>query len=418
MHRVRQSLPYWSDLGWAAEVVCVDPRLVNAPRDEFLAEILPSSVPVHRVGGFDLRWARLPGLGTLGIRTLRSLRKELLDLLRDSGDGTGCCVYFSTTQFIVHSIAPELRRRFPCLALAMDYQDPWVNTYYNENPQVPKPGGALKFRFTQAIARRQEPRVLRAMNGITAVSPAYRTMLSQRMPWVEDKAWLVLPFGGAMSDFEALQNLGPAQPFFDPHDGFEHWVYVGRGGSDMSFAVRALFRAFRQAKQRQPDLDRVRWHFLGTNYAPAEKTVATIRPIAVEEGVGDWVQEVSVRIPYGSALRCMVDADALILPGSNDPGYSASKIYPCILARKPLLALFHRESSVHDILQRTGGGLGIQFNARSSTDEIARQVSQQWMESEDRQRIPATDWTAFSPYTDRSMTEKLSSFLDSLCQGL
>ena len=58
--------------------------------------------------------------------------------------------------------------------------------------------------------------------------------------------------------------------------------------------------------------------------------------------------------------------------GSDDPGYTASKIYPYILAEKPLLAIFHEESSVVRILQETNAGTVVTFKTGESVEEVAR----------------------------------------------
>ena len=414
MQRVRQSLPYWRNLGWNLEVVAVAPEQVNAPRDPFLSKILPPEVSVHRVKALSLKVGRLPGLGSLGLRSFAAIKAKVFSLLRDSGDGSGHCVFFSSTQFLIHAMIPALRRKYPRLALAMDYQDPWVNSYYSQNPSVPKPGGNLKFWGTQIIARFLEPRALRAVDGITTVSTAYRTSLCNRYSWFSSKPWIELPFGGALSDFESLRRVGPSQNFFNPDDGLKHWVYVGRGGRDMTFSVRAIFRAFALAKHREPTMEKIRFHFLGTNYAPPDKTEATILPIAIEEGVSDYVQEISVRIPYGVALRCLLDADALVLPGSDDPGYSASKLYPCILARKPLLAVFSEKSSVHQVMHLCRAGTVIGFSDETDLDKLSNRVCEDWMLSHHSEQTPDTDWNAFERYTDRTMTSRLSVFLEEL----
>ena len=96
--------------------------------------------------------------------------------------------------------------------------------------------------------------------------------------------------------------------------------------------------------QKQFDASNLKIHFVGTSYAAFGKGMKTIEPLALEYGLGDIVVEHTDRIPYSQTLRCLLDADALIVPGSDDPGYTASKIYPYLLARKPMLAVFHYRS--------------------------------------------------------------------------
>jgi len=75
-------------------------------------------------------------------------------------------------------------------------------------------------------------------------------------------------------------------------------------------------------------------------------------PVAVELGVADRVIEVTMRIDYLDALTVLTQAHAILLMGSSERHYTASKLYPALLAERPLLAVYHEASSVAEILRR------------------------------------------------------------------
>ena len=180
----------------------------------------------------------------------------------------------------------------------------------------------------------------------------------------------------------------------------------------MAAACRGLFRALRLAREKDSRWSKLRIHFIGTDYAPPERARPSIAPLAVEEGVGDLVEENPVRVSYATALKSQLQADALILPGSIDSAYSASKIYPLILTKKPLLAIVHEQSPLQQVLAETRAGVVASFNAGTSTDELAREIDLKWFNSGASETIPSTDWKAFLPFTARNMTHKLSAFFD------
>ena len=66
----------------------------------------------------------------------------------------------------------------------------------------------------------------------------------------------------------------------------------------------------------------------------------------------------SPKRPGGSTIstRCRVltQASAILLLGSSERHYTASKLYPALLAKRPILALFHEASSVVSILRAAG----------------------------------------------------------------
>jgi hypothetical protein len=152
-------------------------------------------------------------------------------------------------------------------------------------------------------------------------------------------------------------------------------------------------------------------HFLGTNYAPKGRGEKTIEPLAREYGLADLVQEVTDRIPYFEALQCLLDADALVVPGSDDPGYTASKIYPYILARKPLLAVFNEQSSVVDVVRKTRAGTVVSFQSGEALASISNRVlATGWLQNP---LVPDTLWSEFEPYTAREMTRRLCLVFES-----
>ena len=417
MHRVRLLLPHLASHGIAAEVLCVAADQVAAPKDQWLEEGLPDHVPIHRVRALGLEWGRIPGLGTLTFRAMAAIRRKGNALL---GSGRFDLVYFSTTQFGIHVLGPEWKKRHG-VSFAMDYQDPWVSDYYRDNPRVTPPGGKLKYAVSSWLANRQEPSVLGACSGITSVSPAYPEQLRARYPWLSHKGGeqrdktlpsIVLPFPGDSADLERVRHSSIRQEVFNPSDGQQHWVYIGRGGKDMTLALSGIFSALASLKDRQPSLKHLRLHFIGTSYASQGKGEKTIEPIAARYGLQEMVKEHTDRIPYSQTLRCLLDADALIVPGSNDPGYTASKIYPYLLAGKPLLTVFHEDSSVVSLIRKVGGGVIIPFRDHDPAEEIGVRVSAEAIHQDGTLRQVPLDQQAFAAHTARHQAGQLAEFLN------
>lgn len=446
MQRVRLLLPHLAAAGIEAEVLAVEAEQVAAPQDAWLEAGLPPEVPIHRVKALNLGWSKVPGLGILSYRALRAIRRKGNDLLGaragakagETGDGRSKdgvrgpnfdLVYFSTTQFGLHMLGPEWKRRFG-VPFVMDYQDPWVSDYYRDHPGVTPPGGRLKYGLMNWLARRQEPKVLRDCSGITSVSVAYPDQLARHYPWLDFEsqsseararasgsrsqasgrrslASIVLPFPGDRRDIERVSADKVRQSIFDPADGKRHWVYVGRGGTDMTLAVSALFSAISNLPSLRSTL---RMHFIGTSYAAAGRGMKTIEPLAARYGLQEVVREYPDRIPYSETLRCLLDAEALIVPGSDDSGYTASKIYPYLLSGKALLAIFHQQSSVVELLRESGGGTAISFCEGDSTEDVAARITQ--LLSDNSSAIPTVpiNSAAFAPHLARVQAMKLAEF--------
>lgn len=407
MQRVRMLLPFFLENGWQAVVLAVEPEQVASPLDPWLVDGLPAEVPVHRVKALGLRWSKVPGLGTLGLRAQWALGNAGDKLL---ASGTFDLVYFSTTVFDVLRLGPRWKRKFG-VPFVLDYQDPWVNDYYREHPSVVPPGGRLKYWVISTVHRWTEPRVLRHCLGITSVSPAYPTQLDARYPWLMGVPRLVQPFPGAQRDFVRVNSSPGCNRFFNAGDGHIHWVYIGVIVEGMLPALRALFKAISTAMPSE-ELSRLRMYFIGTSYAPNGRATPKVLPLAIDFGLSDQVVEQCDRIPYVDALRCLTEADALLAIGSDDPGYTASKIYPYLLAHKPLLAVYHEKSSIISLIRAVGGAVCLPMSVPVGEDALAAEIVRRWLADRQYKKAALLNAAAFAPYTDQGCAKALCHFFD------
>jgi hypothetical protein len=112
-----------------------------------------------------------------------------------------------------------------------------------------------------------------------------------------------------------------------------------------------------------------------------------------------------------------LDSDFLLVPGSDDPQYTASKIFPYVLARKPLLALFNENSSVCRILRTTGSGEVLRFNPHVDSESYIAKFYRMCTNILCQLPFqPQTDWRVFAKYTAREMARKQSELFDEVVQ--
>ena len=402
--RVRMALPYLRELGWEATVLAVDPDEIDGlPREPLLEQTIPTDVEVIRCGAAPLALVGRLGMRTLGLRAYPYVARAGSRLLRGQRFDL---VFFSTTQFTVMALGPQWLERFG-VPYVLDFQDPWLGDDYRERDASTLPGGKWKYGFSQWIAGRLEPRAVRDCAHAICVSPAYPEFLHRRYPHVETSRFSVLPFAVDEGDFVIARLPEARQSIFDPRDGHQHWVYVGVAPPNFATALRGFFRALARAIADDPQVrDRIIIHFVGTSYASGDRAQKTVEPIANEFGVAGCITEHPLRIPYFQALRCLLDADALILPGSDDPTYTASKLMPCLFARKPLLAIFHEGSPVVQTLRDLGAGTVVGFRSETSATELGTRVWEEWFEKEPRVS-PIVSHDLLVPFTARSMSVKL-----------
>lgn len=156
----------------------------------------------------------------------------------------------------------------------------------------------------------------------------------------------------------------------------------------------------------------MRFHFIGTDYAPPPLGRDWALPIARDEGVLDFVQEHRYRVPYFDSLYYMKNADALTAVGSNDPTYSASKFFSYVLASRPLLMIFHSKSPVLRFAQNVSAGYSCGFDGPDDIPRIAELVCQQWFVEGRNREVRPFDKVAFSQFAAEKMVKGLVQIFD------
>lgn len=405
-HRVRMALPYFRENGWEPEVLCVDPRFVEIKRDHELVKTLPGGIRIHRSDAIPYQLTRRFGMGGIGWRSRAGLKRLGATLLKDGGFNA---VYFSSTVFPSFALGPKWRRRFG-IPYFIDYHDPMWTDYYFQPGAPPPPGGVLKYRFTRLQAKRNERRIMELAAGVTCVSPGYVNLLRERYPQTDPEKYIELPFGAPEKDFDLAGNT-------KKNESKEIWRYIGAGGGIMADAVGIFGKTLDETLTSEEfNLGKVKIELSGTSYATYGTPAPSLSPILNTVLPKAEVRERSERLPYMESLRQLRLADRLILFGTNDPGYTASKLGVYVLAKRPLLVICREESSVARIVRETKAAELITFGENEIKMKI--KIKEEWREAMGRwlamdpAKEPATDWKAFEPYTARKMTEKLCRFFN------
>ncbi len=403
MQRIRMSLPYFKDFEWEAEVVTVDPRFTDMTQDPLLLKSLPADLPVHHVKAFDKSFTSKFGLGSIGIRSLWFYKRKVSQLLRHK---TFDLIYFSTTQFPVCILGAFWKKKFN-VPYVIDMQDPWHSDYYRDKPKHLQPP---KYWFSYRLNKYLEPIAMQSVSGLISVSDSYTQVLDGRYPAIKTIPSATVTFGAFHKDLEIVAEVKDLPLLFSKSAGVKNLVYIGRGGSDMAPALNIFFNAFKKGLEEKPEVFKsFRLHFIGTSYAPAGQGVKTIIPIAKQFGLQDYVDEHTDRVPLYQGLYNLSCADGLLIPGSDDAAYTASKIYPYILTEKPLLGIFHEASSVVSIVRDCNAGEIISL--QEAPDKAYKKV-ESYLAGILAGEKPRTDWKAFKPYTAREMTRKQCELFD------
>ena len=347
-HRVRLLAPHLPEFGWQPTVLTVERTANEGRQDSALEAMLPPNLQIVRARAWSANWTRKLGMGDLGLRAFTGLYREAARLLRAKKFDALFITIFPSYPAL---LGPVLKSRFH-VPFVLDYQDPWVSAWGAEVGGGKNGSVDLKSRLTRVAALRFEPIAVRAADAVTAVSAGTYEMIRERIPELKEIPCTAIPLGGEADDFASLRKSPHANQWFDRNDGNFHLCYVGTLLPLGFETLRAVFRAVALLRDSQPELyQRLRIHFFGTSNQTSGEPPERVMPVAHEFHIEQIVSEHALRINYLDALTVQVEASAILLMGSSEVHYTASKLYPALLSGRPLLAVYHAESSVTEIMK-------------------------------------------------------------------
>ena len=402
-HRVRFFARHLPEFGWEPEVLTVDGRHYEEPPDAEIERLLPD-VRVTRVGALSARWPRRLGVGDVGMRAYFHLKRELRRIIAERRPDV---LFIPGPPWHTMLLGPAMRAETG-IPYVLDYIDPWVNSM-----------GADEHWWTKAYWFRRlsialEPRAARGAAQIVAVSDGTNDGVRASYPDIPADRFTGIPYGFEASDFDALRERHRPHGYWNAADGNLHLVYVGAMLPNGYETLRAILGAVKLLRERAPSFgERIRLHFFGTTYDPTAEQ-GLVEPVARAMGLGDVVEERPRRIPYLDALNVLCSADGILGMGSTEAHYTASKIFPCILARRPLLAVYHASSSVCDIVTRARAGALVTYDDRARAESRIETIAEALLglHSPGGYDPACVRWDVFEEYSAASMTRRLGEVLD------
>jgi hypothetical protein len=409
VHRTRLFASHLFKFGWTVEVLTVDPRYYEEPLDPELEALIPRGLVVVRTRALPTRPVRL--IGDVGVRAFwwhyRRLaelaKRRLMDLL-----------FIPIPPNYSATLGPLIERRYG-VPFAIDYIDPWVQPW----PASERPFTKAWFAFN--LGRILEPWVLKKACLVTAVAPGYYEGALTRYPWLDPARCVAMPYGAEEADVGYLDSH-PRPPYlFDVSDGRAHLVYAGVMWQPAYATVEAILEGVKRLSRGSPaGARKLCLHFVGTgNQAGTDGF--SIRSVAERLGISAMVEEHPERIPYLDVLNHLRHAAAVLVVGSSDRHYTASKIFSAVLSGRPVVAVLREESTAAAILREVGAGPVVTFSEKQAVSQRVEEIAEA-LKSVATTASASTfsvDWAKFRRYSAEAMTKRLAEAFDSaLARGL
>jgi Glycosyl transferase 4-like domain len=399
--RTRLMASHLPEFGWEPIVVTVDPACYEETNDPASLALIPDWLRVERVRALPQKFCRRFGVGDISLRAQWELRRRVSQLFRSEKAD----LIFVTVLPGFASLVGAWAKRKIGLPFVLDYQDPWVSDWGARQPPWSKAG------LSHWLATKLEPRVVAAADALTAVSNETLQSLRDRRLLRSTLPVEIIPIGASEEDDCLAAAKGLSRMTKQPGDFAIG--YVGTVTERMLPIIRVSFEALRLAINMN-DGRRLSLHFIGTSAQPDGTDRYSLAALARSYGLENCFYLEPRRIGYLDALRTMQETDALLLIGSTDSHYTASKIFPCWLSGKPVLALFHARSTVNDIARELGGVRVITYEDSKSlaaqTEQIAAALHQ--LTQGGSAVIPPRNEPAFAAYSAKTVARRYAELFD------
>jgi hypothetical protein len=405
VHRARHLAKHLPKHGWKPIIIRADEKHYAETSDPGLAALVSSDVAQVRTSALPAGFSRLLGFGDIGLRAylpiLRAIEHSIVQHAPKAVIITGSPYYP-----MLHARRIAERWRTP---VVLDFQDPWVSADGERQKRWSKAGLAHK------LATLLEPRAVRSAAWITSVSEIQNDEMAARYAWMGRSRMTAIPIGGDPGDFDALRARPQvSRVALDP--GRINLCYVGTFLPRAAPVVRALFEGLSLLKRRQPDVAaRLKLVFVGTSNQPDLEQPGLnrhrVQGYADAAGVGDMVHEHPARVPFLEALTLLANADGILLLGSDEPHYTASKIYPALMSGRPFISIFHQNSSSHELLSRAGGGWSHCFTDAEQLPAMASQISSSLAQLADGVSPLPAKASAYEQYTADAVARRFAEVL-------
>lgn len=316
----------------------------------------------------------------------------------------------------------------------IDYIDPWVRDISNQKNQ--------RAVISQWIARWLEPIAIKKVSVISGVStPYYAPAIERNFPTIAQQllnsshpqinkstnrkiTHIAMPYGFDPNDHKIkLHNL--IYPWNTNHiktssntqiQTSKHpkiWLYAGAFLPNSHVLLDALFKSIAELRNEKRWDESIQLWFIGTGSYPAKR----IKAYAMDHDIDDIVFENRERYPFLQVLNFLSAADTVMIIGSTEKHYTASKTYQSLLSKRPVFSIFHYESSAVKVMNDCKADqFTVRYKPEMSQEEIVlafkKTIIRRLNDS-----IWQPDLSALEQYSARESARKLVEAIECVIRG-
>lgn len=395
VHRNRFLAAHLEEFGYKPTVLTVKSKFYKEKLDSELEHLVPKNINIIKTNAFKANKI----IGDTSIRcffqhwkTLRKLAKQKkIDIIFIS-------LFPAYSTLLGRLMYEEFK-----IPYCIDYQDPWVAQSKFKHRLLSKAW------ISDKLARILEPIATKKISLLMSVSQSYLTGVLKRNPKLKKIKTVIAPIGFEPNDYllkekkEILKNK------------YFTFTYAGAALPKSYPVLNAFFTAVEKYNDEKEN-KKVKIKFIGTGFNTNDEKSFNIKPHAKNHNLYEsTVTEQPARIPYCDCLHMLESSDCILIIGSTEKHYTASKIFPAVFSKKPVLAILHEQSSAAKMLKESNAGVVITFKDKKDLEHKINQIKIAIEKiTSENYNLKKVNYDYFNAFTAKSCAHKLSKALENI----
>lgn len=388
VHRARLISNFLPEFGWHPIVLTVYSEYYEEEPDWAMVKTVAKTTEVHYVKARKVGKPRL--IGDIGLRSFSYLKKGALEII---GSKKIDFIWIPIPSFYVAILGRKLYNKTK-IPYGIDYIDPWVRDISNRKN--------LRAILSNLVAKVLEPYAVKKASLISGVSTPYYQPVLDRNFKNKKIEHVGMPYGFDPADHKI--TLDDIDYPWNVYPDCIPFIYAGAFLPKSDLFCNLLFKAIEELKKEGKWNDKIKLFFVGTgNYGHK-----SITEFAKEHNIQEYIVEIRNRYPFLHVLNFLSAATGVLLLGSTEKHYTASKTYQSLLSGKPVFSILHAESSAVEVFKECNAANYLcEFKENEENEILHKNIKQTFLKYILEKDLYQPDLSKLGKYSAKESTSAL-----------
>jgi len=388
VHRARLISNFLPNFDWQPIMLTVKSEYYEEKLDyDFVKTVSPQTEVIYtearKIGKTRI-------IGDIGLRSYKHLKKEALKIIQERKIDF---IWIPIPSFYVAVLGRTLHNKTKT-PYGIDYIDPWVRDISNRKN--------IRSKLSNIVAKILEPYAVKKARLISGVSTPYYQPVLDRNFKNKNIEHVGMPYGFDPNDHKVkLENIKY------PWDNLQNCkpiIYAGAFLPLSGYFTELLFTSIKKLKDENKLDKNIKLFFVGTgNY-----THKSISDYAKEADIDDIVVEIRDRYPFLQILNFLSNAFGVMIIGSTEKHYTASKTYQSILSEQPVFSIFHAESSAVEVMNEcNAANYTVSYSENEDKMELKNKIEKTFLDFTEQNQNWQPNLKALDKYSAKESAKKL-----------